>query len=240
MKTVEAYITSKQTALKSHPFFLRLAQLPDIQSLLNIAPTMAFWVMAFQDILRLNEPQVKDPYLLKVARHHRLEDAGHQQWFLQDIGTENEARCGIRQLFSPKDTIIRDAAYAIVAEVFRAGDDQARITLPLVLESAGHVFFGHMSVLSVKSNTEGRLKYFSKSHMDVEAAHEIFETEMERKVYEAVLPPEKQFAIKGMVDRCYTAFNAMFDYLLVHLDLDIQARGVILAEPTQETRGYNP
>ena len=84
MKTIQTYIDSKQQEFMNHPFFEVLSQLNSLEEISYFVPELTFWAMTFQDILRLNEERVVDPYLKKVARHHRLEDAGHEKWFLQD------------------------------------------------------------------------------------------------------------------------------------------------------------
>lgn len=87
MKTVQAYIDSKQHEFMNHPFFNILEELNSIEEISYFVPELTFWAMTFQDILRINEERVTDPYLKKVARHHRLEDAGHEKWFLSDKNT---------------------------------------------------------------------------------------------------------------------------------------------------------
>src|SRR5215204_4975901 len=69
---------------KKNPFFALLRKLRNLEEISTFVPELTFWAMTFQDILRINEERVKDPYLKKVARHHRLEDAGHEKWFLHD------------------------------------------------------------------------------------------------------------------------------------------------------------
>src|SRR6187200_1287701 len=84
MKTIQAYIDSKQNEFMNHPFFKVLEELNSLEEISYFVPELTFWAMTFQDILRINEEKVTDPYLKKVARHHRLEDAVHEKWFLSD------------------------------------------------------------------------------------------------------------------------------------------------------------
>jgi hypothetical protein len=178
--------------------------------------------MTFQDILRLNEEKVTDPYLKKVARHHRLEDAGHEKWFLDDkkyMGTKSEDKScdhdNVAWLYSKDSQITRDAAYAIMSEIYKTDDERLNIALLLTLESSGHVFFERVVQQVKKTGEDHNLKYFSSSHLAVELAHEIFEEEMEKKVYAVDLPIDVRRNALKMIDRCYDAFNKMFDGLIL-------------------------
>lgn len=220
MKTVQLYIETKQNEFKKHPFFNILAELNNLEEINYFVPELTFWAMSFQDILRINEERVKDPYLKKIAHHHRLEDAGHEKWFLSDkkyISQFNQAedKEDVAWLFSKDSQLIRDAAYAIMSEIFKLEDESLNVVLLLTIESTGHVFFENVVKQVKKAGEDKNLKYFSSSHLEVEMAHSIFEEEMERKMYERRLPiSQRRQAIK-MVDRCYQAFNQMLDGLVI-------------------------
>ena len=222
MKHIESYIESKQQEFMKHPFFNVLEELNSLEEISYFVPELTFWAMTFQDILRLNEERVKDPLLKKIARHHRLEDAGHEKWFLQDkkymANLSKHTSCNkddVAWLFSKESQITRDAAYAILAEVYKIDDELMNIALLLTLESSGHVFFDKVVKQVKKTGEDKNLKYFSSSHLEVELAHAIFEEEMERKLYEKRVPVNTRRAALKMIDRCYDAFNQMFDGLII-------------------------
>lgn len=222
MKSIQNYIDSKQQEFVNHPFFEVLEKLDSLEEISYFVPELTFWAMTFQDILRLNEERVTDPYLKKVARHHRLEDAGHEKWFLQDkkymgacsvdSGCKND---DVAWLYGKESQITRDAAYAILSEVYKADDELLNIALLLTLESSGHVFFEKVAKQVKKTGEDSNLKYFSSSHLEVEMAHALFEEEMERKLYERDIPVNVRREALKMVDRCYDAFNKMFDGLVL-------------------------
>jgi len=221
MKTIETYIDSKQNEFMNHPFFNLLEQLNSIEEISYFVPELTFWAMTFQDILRINEDKVTDPYLKKVARHHRLEDAGHEKWFLHDkkyMGSfSSNSYCdkdNIAWLYGKDSQLIRDAAYSIISEIYKSDDEILNIVLLLTLESSGHVFFDKVVNQVKKTGEDKNLKYFSSSHLEVEMAHAIFEEEMERKLFERKLPIALRRKALKMVDRCYDAFNQMFDGLI--------------------------
>ncbi|KTD63364.1 hypothetical protein [Legionella spiritensis] len=222
MKTIQAYIDSKQQEFMNHPFFEVLEQLQSLEEISYFVPELTFWAMTFQDILRLNEERVTDPYLKKVARHHRLEDAGHEKWFLHDkkymSAASHDKSCSkddVAWLYSKETQLTRDAAYSIMSEIYKIEDEELNIALLLTLESSGHVFFEKVVKQVKKTGEDKNLKYFSSSHLEVELAHALFEEEMERKLFEREVPVNVRRDALKMIDRCYDAFNKMFDGLIL-------------------------
>lgn len=222
MKTIQTYIDSKQSEFMNHPFFSILEELNSLEEISYFVPELTFWAMTFQDILRLNEEKVKDPYLKKVARHHRLEDAGHEKWFLSDkkymcqkSSDKSVDRDDVAWLYSKDSQLVRDAAYALMSEIFKVEDEALNIALLLTLESSGHVFFDKVVKQVKKTGEDKNLQYFSSSHLEVELAHAMFEEEMERTLFAKRLPIATRRDALKMIDRCYDAFNKMFDGLIL-------------------------
>jgi len=206
----------------NHPFYEVLSHLDSLEEISYFVPELTFWAMTFQDILRLNEERVSDPYLKKVARHHRLEDAGHEKWFLHDkkymgsLGTDQScSKDDVAWLYSKESQLTRDAAYAIMSEIYKTDNEILNIALLLTLESTGHVFFEKVVKQVKKAGEDENLKYFSSNHLDVELAHALFEGEMERKLFERQVPANVRRDALKMIDRCYDAFNKMFDGLII-------------------------
>ncbi len=88
------------------------------------------------------------------------------------------------------------------------------VALLLTLESSGHVFFDKVVKQVKKAGEDENLQYFSSSHLEVELAHALFEDEMERKLYAQPIPMDVRRSALKMIDRCYDAFNKMFDGLI--------------------------
>jgi hypothetical protein len=220
MKSLQVYIAQKQAEFARHTFFQQLqAPLPFAHAL-GFAPHLTFWVMAFQDVLRLNEKLTTDPELRRIAKHHRAEDSGHDRWFLDDLNVLGQPPTDVRWLFSKSHAPTRDAAHALMAEVFRAQDDRLRLVLLMTLESAGHIFFERIAQVVHRAGKTDELKYFSFSHLEVEKSHEVFESEMARKIDAIVLSPELRSEADAVVDRCYAAFASMFEAVRASLPLD--------------------
>lgn len=109
---------------------------------------------------------------------------------------------------------MRDPAYAILAEIYKSESEWLNIVLLFVIESSGHVFFGKVADQVDKTGEGSKLKYFSRSHLDAELAHAMFEVDDEHALYAAPLPAKiRQDAIQ-LVDRCYDDFHKMFDGLV--------------------------
>lgn len=222
MKTIELYLDSKQNEFMHHPFFSLLEELNSLREISYFVPELTFWAMTFQDILRINEERIKDPYLKKVARHHRLEDAGHDKWFLSDkkymskLGNDNYCSFNdVAWLYSKDSQLIRDAVYAIMAELYKIEDELLSVVLLLTLESSGHVFFEKVVKQVRKTGEDKNLKYFSSSHLEVEMAHALFEEEMEKSLFARRLDITTRREALKMIDRCYDAFAKMFDGLIL-------------------------
>jgi len=216
MQSVEKYLAQKQAELAKHPFFVRLEQNQGSDRELVFASGLTFWVFAFQDVLRLNESRVTDPALIPIARHHRAEDGGHDAWFLQDVALLDPTPRDLAWLFGPKHAHTRDAAYALMSEVFRASDDRVRVALLHTLESAGHVFFERVADYVHAVGMTDQLRYFSHHHLEVEKEHSLFEEDA-AAAHELHLPPEVLAEALAMVDRCYQAFTQLFDGLEARL-----------------------
>jgi hypothetical protein len=214
MKRIQREIARRQSEFANHEFFGRFEDERTFPEGMAFAPTLTFWVMAFQDILRMNEDQMTDPKMRKIARHHRAEDAGHQLWFLADLATLGNASIDVPDVFGEEHEATRRAAYALVSEVFRATDDRLRVVLLLTLESAGHIFFERVASYADTHGFDDKLQYFSSSHLEVEQNHKVFEDKMNAEIEAMEFPPEIWAEAMKLTDRVYGAFNTMFNALV--------------------------
>ncbi|MCC5669072.1 hypothetical protein LC653_35745 [Nostoc sp. CHAB 5784] len=211
MKTVDNYIIQKQIQLARHPLFNQITRENSLESIKLLAQYLSFWVMSFQDVIRINEMQITDSEIRKVAHHHLVEDMGHEQWFLSDLQEMKVEEPNLKLLYSRDYIFTRDATYAIMSEVFRASSDIERIALIMSLESTGHIFFEYTARLVKQVSYSSHLKYFSIHHLDVENNHEIFEQKMQDFLNRIHISEDEEKRICDIVDRVYQAFTIMFD-----------------------------
>ena len=215
MKSIQQYLLTKQAEFSQHAFFERLGRRAPLREVLPFAKAMTFWIMSFQDILRLNAARVSDGMLKTIAEGHKREDAGHDLWFLSDLLHLEGELPDVSFLFSTSHAGMRDASYALVSEVFQARSDVERIALVLALESTGHIFFERIS-----SYLEGsefplyeKFRYFARKHLNVELDHEVFEEEKEQYLENLQMTEAEEHSCRELVDRAYVAFTAMFDHV---------------------------
>jgi len=223
MKRIQSHITRKQQEFRSHAFFERLAEdSRSAEHILVFAKELSFWVMTFQDILRINESLVIDPALKRIAHHHRAEDSGHDKWFLSDLMVIEGAIPDFRWLFSNDHASTRIGSYALVSEVYRAKTDYERIVLLLTLESAGHAFFEKIVSYLEHRELSGLLQYFARKHLDVEKQHELFEEQLTKTLFDTVLVHPTREACIELVDRIYSVFDSIF----VGIDMAIESDSI--------------
>jgi hypothetical protein len=216
MKQVRKYIQERQSRFGAIKFFEELERFEasdGAEGAMAFVRGLSFFVMAFQDILRLNETRVQDRELRIIARHHRMEDKGHDLWFLDDLIKIDGNLPDVGEIFSSAHTITRDTAYALIGEVFRATDDRTNIALLLVLESTGHVFFTRVVDFCERIGYEKDLTYFARAHLEVELGHALFEERMDAVIDAIQMSAEDRAMIVRAVDNAFDAMTRMLEAL---------------------------
>jgi hypothetical protein len=214
MKKVLDYIDERQRNLHDHQFFGLIASGHPIEKVMPIVPALVFWVMSFQDALRINVHRIHDQQLKTVARHHLHEDAGHDLWYLNDLRKMTNMVPDAKELFGDAHRACREISYGLLAETYRSVDDAERIVLLLILESTGQVFFPHIVACFRQAGIEPALQYFAQTHLDVEKNHEIVEQKMHDMLSGLHLQESTRSRCIEAIDRCYDLFGALFDSLV--------------------------
>lgn len=240
MKVVLEHIATRQEVFAAHPFFEDLKQDRPVEQIMAFAPRLAFWVMTFQDVLRLNAHFITDPNLKRLAIQHRSEEVGHDRWFFEDIQELTGKQLSVSALYGRAHTSTRDATYALISEVYRPVDDRLRIAMVLTLEATSHIFFGRTAVLASAKGCGQRLRYFSDFHVQVEQQHEVFEEEMERRLRSMELPPELRTQATALVDRAYAAFDLMLQGLRTEINAPIDPLMPSWLPEAQSAAGATP
>jgi hypothetical protein len=206
-------------AFSQHLFFTRLssAELPVMR---KFASALGFWVMAFQDILRKNHELVSDVRLRQIAHHHMREDAGHERWFLADLERLGAPPRDLGSIFDRRSRRVRDASFALASEVFRAEHDELRIVLLIVLEAAGRVFFERIADRVDEFGPHHGLRYFARSHLEVEQDHDLHSAESSSMLRAISLPAPLDRQAIALVNRGFNAFHEILTGLVEAADRD--------------------
>src|SRR5882724_3645277 len=171
-------IAEKRLQFGEHQFFDRLMSDASLQEVLPFAKHITFWVMTFQDILRINQLLAVTREVKRITHHHMAEDAGHQFWFLDDLHTIEASWPNVKWLFGSEHEQTRTSSFRLMSEVFRITKEHNRIVLLLVLEALGQEFFTRISDFLEKNGIFHSLRYFGRTHLTVEKQHEMFEIKM--------------------------------------------------------------
>lgn len=215
MKTIQEDIKTKQAEFVLCPLINHIRKRLPLQQTMGFAPYLAFWVMTFQDILRLNEVLTKDPQLREFAHHHRQEDAGHERWFLQDLEFMFDTeKLTIEWLYGPSCSAIRDGSYAVMAELLKAESDQQRTVLLLALESTSQIFSKEITSYVYDMGYGEKLTYFSKTHCDAENEHAMYEDDGEKQLHAIQLTPQEREKAIALVDHIYALSYTIADAAL--------------------------
>ncbi|BAT53711.1 unknown protein [Nostoc sp. NIES-3756] len=214
----QEYLKAKQTTLKNNQLFHKLdSGQYNLKEFALLAHNISFWVMSFQDLLRINLSQMTDKEYYQIVRQHLLEDVGHEKWFLDDLKAMDLEQPNLQVLYSKPHAAVRDATFSLMSEVFQANYDYERIIIILTLESAGHIFFENVTNFVEKHNYHHELKYFSNHHLGLEKSHELFEEEIQAYLNNFQLNYEESNKLLNMIDRIFKAFELMFNGLAIAL-----------------------
>lgn len=218
MKELRRVIEERRQSLATCSFLVNVGKSDDIEDLRSFLPQLYFYVLAFQDMLRIAHERVVDPELREIAGRHREEDAGHELWFLSDA-VQLDATRDVAWLFGAEHRPTRDFSYALISEILGARDDRLRLLFPLVLEAAGSVFFERVVGLVERSGQGSQLRYFAASHQQVEKSHDIFTDDSERRIDEIEFDARTYEEGGALIDRCFTACETMAAHLEAHRGL---------------------
>jgi Iron-containing redox enzyme len=213
MRRAQEYIARKQAEFRRHPFIGQLgADLP-LKQVVPFVPQVAFFVMAFQDLMKMMGERATDPRLQSLLLQHCEEEKGHDGWFLRDLTRLGCGHPDVAVLFSAPHALTRRATYALVAEALGARDDVERLCLLLTMEATSEVCFGEAHAYFQRAGVADNLVFFAGPHLEAEENHAVFAGPMALILGSIELDPEAFERACGVVDRTYAAFDVMLDGL---------------------------
>lgn len=212
---VESVIAERRKRMAYTPFFRALSVASTVEEVRAFAGHLTFYVLAFQDVLRLVDALVKEPQIHGIVHRHFREDKGHEQWFLHDVAVLQCER-SLAWVFGPEHELPRDISYQLIAEVIRAEDDRERLVLPLVLEAVGAEFFGRVIAALDRAGFDGSLRYFGGHHQQVEADHDIFTANSHSEMAAIPFDFATYERTLAMAHRSFDALERLAAHLEVH------------------------
>lgn len=213
---LENVIGSHRDRLTQHPFVKRLEGMGDTSQLRRLVSLMAFFTLAFQDVLRLARIHCTDPELREFARSLEAGDKGHDRWFVEDAG-RLQVPIDLDLLFSVDHEPSRDVAYTLVSQVLTAGDDCSRLAVMLSLEAAAHEFFVRIPGYVARLGLGLELKYFGVRHLEAEESHEIFTKDSQARLTRIEIPVERRRFVADVVATTFAAMTRFGDVLDVEM-----------------------
>jgi hypothetical protein len=227
MRRLKTVIAAHQRTLRDHPLFDIIQRANSVEPLTRLARALAWWPMVFQDVLRLNADHVRGTALARFAEFHKNEDADHDRWYLSDLEVLEVIPPTLDELFGDGFQPVRDACYRLISEVHRVQSNAERIALLLALEPTGHVFFEQISAAVDRICPNLPLRYFARSHLGVEKAHDLFTESTDADLGKIVLSDSERSEAEAMVDRIYGTFTGIFSYFVERMADDARSRSEI-------------
>ncbi len=210
--------------LSRKPFLRRVRHEGTLAEAKGVVRRMAFWVMGFQDILRLVTRFTTEPTLTRLACTHEAEDRGHDHWFLHDLEQLGLA-VSLSDAFGDDSEVARDTVYGLIADVVKAEDDRARLCVVLSLEAAGVEYFAATIAFLQRVGVGDGLLYYARSHQTVEANHDVFE---EDKQAELAAMPVSETAFEEclrVIHRTFRAMEVLGEELYGWLEPEVEGAG---------------
>jgi hypothetical protein len=223
MKPVLDSIEAMTRAFANLEYFRILEGPPQRSDVEIMARGLSFFVLSFQDMLRINANKVKDPAFAAIVSAQRNGDAGHDNWFLSDL-----KRLGIepnvRWLFGKSHERTRDTAYEIISELHSAPDDCSRVVVGLVLEATSSEYFSRVHHFFAGLGLVDGYRFFGREHWQAEQGHDPLEGAT-RAQHEAITLSEssRQHAL-ATAARVFRSVSHMCDDLAARM-LDARAAG---------------
>jgi hypothetical protein len=214
MRKIKKFIAERQAELKKHALFECMETSRSPEALGRMARALSWWPMVFQDVLRLNADFVKGTPMARFVDYHRIEDAGHDRWFLDDLRALSIEEPRLNDLFGEEFLPIREACYELIVETFREQTPAQRVAFLLALEPTGHVFFANVTLAVERICPDLPLLYFARSHLGVEKDHDLFTESTDHELDKIVLSEEERAGTEAAVRRIYNLFTGVFTYLL--------------------------
>ncbi|WP_141215522.1 hypothetical protein [Hahella sp. CCB-MM4] len=229
MKNVYKYISESKDQFTQENFYKNFRNADEKIIVPVCAMGLGFWIMTFQDALRLNAQKFQDQKLKLIAEKHRNEDSGHDLWYLHDLDALRINPPDLYMLYSPDLAFVRDSAFEVMGEIMKSDDDYTRLAIIETIEAVSEVFFYHMATYTSSKANGFKLLYFSRHHYEAEMSHS--DRDIEAAFMNNTVSYEKRRQIIETVDRILDSFRAVLEGLNDMVMHQEQPRPLELASP---------
>lgn len=207
---VSELIEERKEVLARHPMLKLWESQATYEDVCALVPRGAFFILCFQDVLRLCCQGVADAAIAELLEMHRRGDQGHDRWYLSDL-KKMGTTVDVEFLFSRQLQHLRDVAYGQLADVLRSKDDRSRLALVLALEAAGDLFFSRVIPrLELLGKSDG-LVFFSRQHEQAEADHSVFNEDGQSKLRGITVARTLLPELSAVIDRTFGSIAAVLD-----------------------------
>ena len=182
-------------------------------SLAAVAKNLTFYVLAFQDIIRLAANHVYNPMLSDLLKSHYQTCKDYEQGYLDDLDTLSETPT-VSFLFSSSQQLVRDVAYNLIAGILRTETDMQRTALVLSLEAAGEIFFQGFIAAFEQQNQHHSLKYFNRQHPALILSQSLTEQVWQNKLAAIPVSLTELELCEKTIDQVFAQMNTLANHLL--------------------------
>jgi len=210
MNTIHADIQDHRQRISQHPFLVRVTRSVSLAEIQPALPAFSFWIMSFQDVLRVSEERATGAEVRQFIRNHRAEAVGQDKWFVCDLLKLEGQLPDLLALFGARHTMSRNASYALLAEAYNARSDLNRLLLIQSAQVLNALLLSEMTTFMGRARVKPELRYFSDAN-----AVRGTNNEAERIAFEYLsglnLSPLSHAATRTLVERVGNAFKEMLD-----------------------------
>lgn len=154
---------------------------------------------------------ISDSTLKQVAANLKVEDTGHEQWYLFDLEQLNCTQ-DVTWIFGVTQQPVRDFVYQLIGDLLSVTDDRIRIIFPLVLEATGKAFFKYLVDLVQRCGYDHSLQYFGSYHQKIEMSHNLYQDGQE-ELHNIEFDKNTYQEAVAIINRCFDYFEGFAEHL---------------------------
>jgi len=209
MKTIKEYIASRQQLVTQHPILLNIQHEGTLQQALQGLPNLAFWMLGFQDMLRISILRIQAAEERNLAHCYFLEMNNSVRWFIHDLTRLGGPFPSLLEVFSEENKDTRCATYGLLSEVFATGSDHERLVLVMAATAIARAFQSSMAALTAREGVLVPLRYFSRRDQPISPSQEAVIAQGALILESLTLSDLERAVGRHLVNRVYDTFDVL-------------------------------